>query len=69
MRVLSRLSSSLKLDKLVAIDRIQHVFLTHTHNDHTGFLGELLAKSGAQLVLEAGLRFRIVEIPCASCSS
>lgn len=40
-----------KLDKLVAIDRIQHVFLTHTHNDHTGFLGELLAKSGAQLVL------------------
>ena len=39
-----------KLDKLVAIDRIQHVFLTHTHNDHAGFLDELLKKSGAVFV-------------------
>jgi glyoxylase-like metal-dependent hydrolase (beta-lactamase superfamily II) len=39
-----------KLDKLVAIDRVKYVFLTHTHNDHAGFLGELLKKSGAVFV-------------------
>ena len=39
-----------KLDRLTAIDQIRYVFLTHSHNDHAGFLGELLAKSGAVLV-------------------
>ena len=39
-----------KLDKLVAIDRFRYVFLTHTHNDHAGFLDELLKKSGAVFV-------------------
>ncbi len=40
-----------KLKKLTAIDDIQFVFLTHSHNDHTGFLGELLVESGARLVV------------------
>ena len=39
-----------KLNRLTAIDQIRYVFLTHSHNDHAGFLGELLAKSGAVLV-------------------
>ena len=38
------------LAKRTAIDSIHSVFLTHSHNDHAGFLGELLANSGAVLV-------------------
>ena len=40
-----------KLKKITAIDGIKFVLLTHSHNDHTGFLGELLAESGARLVV------------------
>ena len=39
-----------KLRKLTPVSGIQFVFLTHAHNDHTGFLSELLQKSGAKLV-------------------
>lgn len=39
-----------KLRKYAKISDIRFVFLTHAHNDHTGFLGELLQKSGAKLV-------------------
>ena len=38
------------LSKLTPLSNIRFVFLTHAHNDHTGFLGELLQKSGAKLV-------------------
>ncbi|MEZ4627764.1 MAG: MBL fold metallo-hydrolase [Eubacteriales bacterium] len=38
-----------KLSRFTSLDQ-KFVFLTHSHNDHTGFLGELLAKSGARLV-------------------
>jgi glyoxylase-like metal-dependent hydrolase (beta-lactamase superfamily II) len=38
------------LRKYAKISDIRFVFLTHAHNDHTGFLGELLQKSGAKLV-------------------
>ena len=34
----------------VPIDEIKFVFLTHAHNDHAGFLADLLQKSGATLV-------------------
>ena len=34
----------------VPIDQFKFVFLTHAHNDHAGFLAELLQKSGAVLV-------------------
>ena len=36
--------------KHVPIDQIKFVFLTHAHNDHAGFLAELLQKSEAALV-------------------
>ena len=36
--------------KRVPINEVKYVFLTHAHNDHAGFLGELLAESGATLV-------------------
>ena len=39
-----------KLKKLTAVSDIKYVLLTHAHNDHTGFLGELLQKSGAKFV-------------------
>ena len=39
-----------KLSRFTSLDQVKFVFLTHSHNDHTGFLGELLAKSGARLV-------------------
>ena len=39
-----------KLRKRAKISEIRFVFLTHSHNDHTGFLGELLQSSGAKLV-------------------
>ena len=38
------------LRKLTPLNEIKFVFLTHAHNDHTGFLGELLKESGAKLV-------------------
>ena len=31
-----------RLSKLTPLSGIQFVLLTHAHNDHTGFLGELL---------------------------
>ena len=39
-----------KLSRLTPLSAIKYVFLTHAHNDHTGFLGELLQKSDARLV-------------------
>lgn len=39
-----------RLSKLTPLDQVKFVFLTHSHNDHAGFLGELLAESGARLV-------------------
>ena len=39
-----------KLGRLAPIDSVKYIVLTHTHNDHAGFLGELLAASGAPLV-------------------
>ena len=39
-----------RLNRLTPTNRINYVFLTHAHNDHTGFLGELIQKSGATLV-------------------
>ena len=38
-------------DRQVPLDKIKFVFLTHAHNDHAGFLAELLQKSGAALVV------------------
>ena len=38
-------------DRQVPLDKIKFVFLTHAHNDHAGFLAELLQKSGAVLVV------------------
>lgn len=40
-----------RFSKLAPIDQIRYVFLTHAHDDHAGFLGELLKESGATLVL------------------
>lgn len=40
-----------RLDKLTTPDQVRFVFLTHSHNDHAGFLGELVNKSGARLVV------------------
>jgi len=40
-----------RLTKLTPLDRVKFVFLTHTHNDHAGFLQELLAEIGARLVV------------------
>ncbi len=39
-----------RLAKRTHVGNISIVFLTHTHNDHAGFLGELLSQSGARLV-------------------
>jgi len=45
-----------KLGKYTQVSNIKYVFLTHSHNDHAGFLGELLDESHARLVVsEAGL--------------
>ena len=30
---------------------LKYIFLTHAHNDHAGFLGELLARTEATVVL------------------
>ncbi|HML67083.1 MAG TPA: MBL fold metallo-hydrolase [Clostridia bacterium] len=40
-----------KLEKRTSIGQVKYVFLTHSHNDHAGFLTELVQKSGAQLIL------------------
>ena len=37
----------------ISLDQIRWVFLTHTHEDHTGFLARLLAASGAHLIAHA----------------
>ena len=39
-----------KLERFAKLSDIKFVFLTHAHNDHAGFLAELLAQSGAVLV-------------------
>lgn len=39
-----------RLERLTELDRVKFVFLTHSHNDHAGFLRELLAESCARLV-------------------
>lgn len=39
-----------RLKQLTPPENITHVFLTHAHGDHAGFLGELLQASGARLV-------------------
>lgn len=40
-----------KLERLTPLSGVRYVFLTHAHSDHTGFLAELLRKSGARLVV------------------
>ncbi|MDP3448731.1 MAG: MBL fold metallo-hydrolase [Eubacteriales bacterium] len=40
-----------RLGRLTTPNNVKYVFLTHAHNDHTGFLGELAHESGARLVL------------------
>ncbi|MEA4869117.1 MAG: MBL fold metallo-hydrolase [Christensenella sp.] len=42
-----------RFSKLAPPHTIQYVFLTHAHNDHAGFLGELLEKTGARLIASA----------------
>ena len=42
-----------RFSALAPIDAIRYVFLTHSHNDHAGFLGELLEKTGAKLICNA----------------
>lgn len=37
-------------EKLAPLREMKYVFLTHAHNDHAGFLAELLRESGARLV-------------------
>ncbi len=45
-----------RLERLTPLSGIRYVFLTHAHNDHAGFLAELLRESGARLVVsEASL--------------
>lgn len=39
-----------KLERLAPLESVKFVFLTHAHNDHAGFLAELLAESRAALV-------------------
>lgn len=39
-----------RFSSFAAPSEIKYIFLTHAHNDHTGFLGELLQKTGARLV-------------------
>ncbi len=40
-----------RLKRYTPPDGLRYVFLTHAHNDHAGFLGELVAQSGAKLVV------------------
>ena len=40
-----------RLSRLTPLAQIKFVFLTHSHNDHAGFLHELLQESGARLVV------------------
>ena len=39
-----------RLSRLTPLGQIKFAFLTHSHNDHAGFLNELLQESGARLV-------------------
>ena len=41
----------MRLGKLTPVGSLKFVFLTHAHNDHVGFLNELLRESGARLVV------------------
>jgi glyoxylase-like metal-dependent hydrolase (beta-lactamase superfamily II) len=36
--------------KLAPLSELKVVFLTHAHDDHAGYLGELLSASGAKLI-------------------
>ena len=39
-----------RLRRLTAPDQVTFVFLTHAHNDHAGFLAEMIGKTRARLV-------------------
>ena len=43
-----------RLTKIARVDQLKYVFLTHAHDDHAGFLSNLLDQSNASLVLHAG---------------
>lgn len=49
-----------KLSRFTTLDQVKFVFLTHSHNDHAGFLAELLAESGARLVTHESSLPRLV---------
>lgn len=38
-------------EKNIKLSDIQYVFLTHAHDDHAGFLNELLGKNNAMKVI------------------
>ena len=40
-----------RFEKHWPLSALNYIFLTHHHDDHAGFLGELLEESGAKLVL------------------
>lgn len=50
------------LDKLgIAPENIKYIFVTHAHDDHVGFLGELWGATGAMLVMHEKAAERLRE--------
>lgn len=47
-----------RVERLAPLQDLKYIFLTHAHDDHAGFLGALLEKTSATVVLNpAGLPF------------
>ncbi|MDR2664727.1 MAG: MBL fold metallo-hydrolase [Oscillospiraceae bacterium] len=40
-----------KFERLWPLSELRHIFLTHHHDDHSGFLGELMASTDAKVIL------------------
>lgn len=45
----------------ISLSDIRYLFLTHSHDDHVGFMGELLAATDAKLILHRSAVARIAE--------